>query len=179
MRFALAAIGRDRPGIVAAMTRNLVDHGLNVEDSQMTILGGHFTMMLVVAGPDELDAGALRSDLEGTAQELALEAFSLTEVADLDAGEPAEPSHIVTVYGADHPGIVHAVAAALAERGVNITDLNTRLVGGEGEADLYAMLLEVALPRGLGADELREALEAVRSDQGVEVTVRELEQDAL
>ena len=133
MRFALAAIGRDRPGIVAAMTRNLVDHGLNVEDSQMTILGGHFTMMLVVAGPGGLDAGALRSDLEGTAQELELEAFSLNEVADLDAGEAPEPSHIVTVYGADHPGIVHAVASALAEREVNITDLNTRLVGGDGE----------------------------------------------
>ena len=52
---ALSAIGRDRPGIVAAVTRVLLDHGVNVEDSQMTILRGHFTMTLILGVPDEAD----------------------------------------------------------------------------------------------------------------------------
>src|SRR5205823_12753242 len=79
--FAVAAIGRDRPGIVAAVTRNLVDHQLNVEDSQMTILGGHFTMMLIISGDDAVELGALRRDLESTARELNLEAISVEHVA--------------------------------------------------------------------------------------------------
>ena len=59
MRLAVTAIGADRPGIVAAVTGVLTDHGGNIEDSTMSILGGHFAMMLVVAeadaGPDSAD----------------------------------------------------------------------------------------------------------------------------
>jgi glycine cleavage system transcriptional repressor len=186
--FAVAAIGRDRPGIVAAVTQNLLDHDLNVEDSQMTILGGHFTMMLIVSGGDGVDLGGLRSDLGATARELNLEAISVEEVADASR-VMSVPTHIVTVYGVDHPGIVHAVSAALAQCEVNITDLNTRLVvdeegasggngDGDGGEDLYAMMLEVVLPEGLTVKGLDSMLEATRRDQGVEITIRELEQDA-
>ena len=52
---------------------------------------------------------------------------------------------MITVYGADHPGIVHAVSAALAERGVNITGLETRLAGA-ADSPLYVMIIEVAHP---------------------------------
>ena len=37
-QLALSAIGRDRPGIVAAATAVLLRHGVNVEDSRMSIL---------------------------------------------------------------------------------------------------------------------------------------------
>jgi glycine cleavage system transcriptional repressor len=181
--FALSAIGRDRPGIVAAITGVLLGHGANLEDSQMTILRGHFTMTLVVALPDEADAERLRADLEATAQDLGLEAIALAEVAEADpAAASSEPSHIVTVYGTDHPGIVNSVAEALAAADVNITDLNTRLVGDDEDGaagDLYAMMVEVALPPGLSAGTLEALLEAIKRDQGVEVSVRELEADAL
>jgi glycine cleavage system transcriptional repressor len=183
--FAVAAIGRDRPGIVAAVTHNLLAHELNVEDSQMTILGGHFTTMMIVSGGDGVDLGALRADLGATGRELNLEAISVEEVAEA-ARAMSVPTHIVTVYGVDHPGIVHAVTAALAQLEVNITDLNTRLVvdeedrsgdNGDGGEDLYAMMLEVVLPEGLTVKGLDSMLEATRRDQGVEITIRELEQD--
>ena len=176
--YVVSAVGRDRPGIVAAVSEVLARHGVNIEDSQMTILGGHFTMTLIVSATPELDAADLRDDLRRTARALALEALSLSEVA---AGLPPEepPSHILSVYGADHPGIVWAVSSALAERGVNITDLETRLVGGEGERPLYVMMLEVRLPEDLSEAELGEALAAVGREQGVDVTVRPLERDVL
>jgi glycine cleavage system transcriptional repressor len=177
--FAISAIGRDRPGIVSAVTGALLEHGVNIEDSQSTILRGHFTMTLIVAAGDEVDPATLRADLERTASELALEAMTLSEVEDAEPARPAEPSHIVTVYGLDHPGIVHSVASALADCQVNITDLNTRLVGDPDHEDLYAMMLEIALPEGLAADRLESLLETTRREQGVEVTIRELERDAL
>ncbi|MDX6667064.1 MAG: glycine cleavage system transcriptional repressor [Solirubrobacteraceae bacterium] len=177
--FAVAAIGRDRPGIVTAVTRSLLERELNVEDSQMTILRGHFTMMLIIAGDDSIDVPDLRASLDATARELGLEAVSLSEVTDVEAGPATEPTHIVTVYGADHPGIVHAVAAALSDCGVNITDLNTRLVGEDETDDLYAMMLEIALPEGVSVGGLEALLEATKREQGVEITIRELDQDAL
>ena len=48
---AVSAIGSDRPGIVAAVTKVLLDQGCNLEDTSMSILRGHFAMMLVVAAP--------------------------------------------------------------------------------------------------------------------------------
>jgi glycine cleavage system transcriptional repressor len=177
MHFALSAVGRDQPGIVAAVAEALLAHSVNVEDSQMTILRGHFTMMLVVTPPDGADLGALRADLDAVRARLGLEALTLSELAEVDTTAPA-PSHMVVLYGADHPGIVHAATSALAERGVDITDLRTDLVGSDDEP-LYALMMEIAPPEGADAGELKAALEGVASEQGVELTMRLLEQDAL
>jgi glycine cleavage system transcriptional repressor len=172
---AVSAIGRDRPGIVAAVTGALLQHGVNVEDSQMTILRGHFTMMLFLAAPDELDPAVLERDLASA--EEALEELSVVELEELRPGP--DPSHTVTVYGADHPGIVHAAASALAERGIDITDLNSRLMEEEGAQPLYVLMMEVALPSGTSAEELEAALAEVGEREGVEVTLHELERDEL
>ena len=175
--FALSAIGRDRPGIVAEVTRALLGHSLNITDSQMAVLSGHFTMMLIVTAPDGTDLDLVHEELERTRERLGLDALSLSPLGDAKAG--AAPSHIVTVYGVDHPGIVHAVSARLAAREVNVTELETRLVGEGGQAGLYAMVLELALPAGVDPDALRAMLEEVGAEQGVEVTVRPLEPDVM
>jgi glycine cleavage system transcriptional repressor len=177
---ALSALGRDRPGIVAEVTGVLVEHGVNVEDSRMAILRGEFAMVLVLRAPEWVDRTALEEDLERARRDLGLEALTLTEVAE-DADVPSAPAatHIVSVYGADHPGIVHGVARALADRGVNIADLITRLVDEPGGEPFYAMALEVVLPDPGEADDVERALEAVGHEQGVEVSFRPLEDDRL
>jgi glycine cleavage system transcriptional repressor len=175
-QLALSAIGRDRPGIVAEVTRTLLGHSLNITDSQMAVLGGRFTMMLIVDAPEATDLDAVREELARTRERLELDALSLDELAEADhAAAAAAPSHIVTVYGVDHPGIVHAVSARLAARAVNVTDLETRLVGEE----LYAMVLEIALPPDLDPEALGAMLAEVGAEQGVEVTVRPLEPDVM
>jgi glycine cleavage system transcriptional repressor len=172
--YALSAIGRDRPGIVAEVTATLLRHRVNIADSQMAILGGHFAMMLVLESSAETGVEALRSDLERSREKLGLEALSLSEIDDAQA-RIDEPSHVITLYGADHPGIVNAVTAALAEHGVNINDLDTHLVGEESEP-VYMMILEVALPDGLSGAELERLLGEVAREQKLELSVRPLEQ---
>jgi glycine cleavage system transcriptional repressor len=176
---ALYAIGRDRPGIVAAVARVLLDHEINIEDSQATILRGHFAMVLILGAPEDADADALLDDLTGTAEELDLEWIHVGDVAA--AGEPVtNPSHVLSVYGGDHPGIVHAVSSALAERDVGITDLNSRMVDGEnGDEPIYVLMLEVALPGDADEREVRAALDGVAEQEGVEVELRELDRDEL
>ena len=178
-QFALSAIGRDRPGIVAEVTRALLGHSLNITDSQMAVLSGHFTMMLVVTAPDGTDVDLVNEELARTRDRLALDALSFSPLGEADPGDTAAPSHIVTVYGVDHPGIVHAVSARLAARAVNVTDLETRLVGEGGQAGLYAMVLEVALPAVMDPEALQVMLGEVGAEQGVEVTVRPLEPDVM
>ena len=175
----VSAIGRDRPGIVAGITGVLVDHGANLADSQMGILSGRFTMMLIVDAPEGIDVDALSADLERAAEHLGLDAILIHDVAETVQAPAPEPSLMVTLYGADHPGIVHAVAQALADTAVNITDLNTRLIHDPGEQPLYAMMLEVAPPPGVGRDELEDRLRQVAGEQDLEVSVRELDTETL
>ena len=163
----VSAIGPDRPGIVARVTRVLADHGCNIADSHMGLLNGRFSMMLVVSVPDGLREQRFAADLERAARELDLDAIHAEYVADAPPAAPA--THVVTVYGADHPGIVASVTEALAAGGASITDLQTRLAG-----DLYVMTLEVS-SAGDAEALLRDAAER----EGLEVSVRPLDTDVL
>ncbi len=166
--FALSAVGADRPGIIAAIADRLVAHGLNVTDSQMGILRGFFAMTLVLES-DRVDEDALRADLAAAAEEFHLEALSLREVGASSARALDVATHVVSVYGADHPGILAAITAGLAAAGVNVCDLRTRLVSDDA---VYVMVIDVALPAGADESAVRASLETVGEQQGVDVTLR-------
>jgi glycine cleavage system transcriptional repressor len=170
--FALSAVGADRPGIIAAIAERLVAHGANVTDSQMGILRGCFAMTLVVEG--EVDAEALRTDLVATAGSLGLEALTLREVRG--STDASAATHVVSVYGADHPGILAAITGALAGAGANVCDLRTRLV--ESDA-VYVMVVDIAVPEGGEAGALEAALAAVGEREGVDVSFRAADTDLL
>lgn len=174
---AVTAIGTDRPGIVAAVTQVLVEHVCNLEDSSMTVLRGHFAMMLVVATPDGLDAETLDRDLAAATEPLGL---VVTVRAIDDAVPPSPPGDEwgVAVYGADRPGIVHAVAQTLSDLGVNIVDLSTRVLG-DLDRPVYAMLLDVTVPDVVDAEDVRRALEQLGAGLGVECTMHPAEADIL
>ncbi len=62
---------------------------------------------------------------------------------------------------------------------MNITDLQTRLVAEPGAEELYAMTLELSPPEGVSQHDVEEIFARVRDEQGVQVSVRELERDLL
>jgi glycine cleavage system transcriptional repressor len=171
---AIAAIGRDRPGIVAAVSKVLLDLGCNVEDSSMTLLRGNFSMMLVIACPDDLSAERASEGLRPACDEMGL-VFSVLDVDDR-ASVP-EPTHVLTVYGADRPGILYRTCELLAGRAVNITDLNSRLVGDE--QPVYAVILELEIPAATDTAGLEAELRSAAADIGVDVILAEREADVL
>ena len=170
---AVTVVGNDRPGIVAAVTRGLYELGCNLEDATSTILRGHFSMMLVVRPPDGVDATAIDARLREIGDPLGL-VVSARPVDEADIS-PVEPTHMVSVYGADRPGIVFRVAEVLAEGGSNITDLTSRLIGSE-EQPVYAVMMEVALD-----DEVATAgaLERLREQLDLDVSLHPLDTDLL
>jgi glycine cleavage system transcriptional repressor len=178
--FAVTAVGADRPGIVAAVTGAFAEHGCNLEDSSMTILRGQFAMMLVVDAPSGVAGPALEAALAGPAADLDLVVTvrPATEPDTASGGTDDAVSWTVSVYGADHPGIVHGVAALLAALGVNIVDLSTRVVGDPG-TPVYTMLLEVTLPQGMDPREFEQRLDATAGELGVTCRLHPSEADIL
>ena len=172
---ALTAIGNDRPGIVAAVAGVLVEHQANIEDSSMTILRGHFAMMLVVAVPSGVDVGALETAVAAATADMGL--VVTVRPIDDDGGTVVEgAAWNLAVYGADRPGIVQGVTKLLAERSINVVDLTTRVIG-DPTKPAYVMLLELTLPDGADVGELRAALVAAGSELGVECSLHESEAD--
>jgi len=171
---AVSAIGADRPGIVAAVTKVLVDRGCNLEDASMSILRGHFAMMLVVAAPDGTDPATLERDLSAATEALGL-VVVVRPIDEQSLERAAGDAWTVTLYGADRPGIVHRVSAALADAHANITDLTTRVIG-DAARPVYAMFLDVTTPAGMALDE---ALAVVAEELGVSCTAHPADADIL
>ena len=78
---------------------------------------------------------------------------------------------MISVYGSDQPGIVYRVAEVLGERKVNITDLNTKLVGTE-ERPVYVMVIEATLPKDVEEDDVNRWLAPIRDELQIDITVR-------
>lgn len=170
---AVTAIGNDRRGIVAAVTRALFELGCNLEDATSTILRGHFAMMLVVSAPPGLAPEEVERRLRTIARDMHLVITARpVEVADL---EVTPPTHVVSVYGSDKPGIVFEITDFLANKGANITDLTSRIIGSE-DHPIYALMLEVALPDD---PSFGESLRSLSDRMGVDVSIHPIEPDIL
>jgi glycine cleavage system transcriptional repressor len=134
--------------------------------------------MLVVAVPGAADAGTLEAALRPTADDLEL-VVTVRPIADAVPHGAAEGEPwTVAVYGADRPGIVHGVAALMAELGINIVDVTTRVVGPSDEP-VYMMLLDVTVPPAVGEAELRERLERKAEELAVECSLHRSDADIL
>ena len=167
--FAVTAIGRDRPGIVAGFTQVLLALGCNLADCSMSLLRNEFAMILLVEAPEDVAADRLNSALQEPARALDL-VVTTREFEDVPGSEGDIP-FVVSVYGKDKPGIVHTVSRALADMDVNITNLRSHLAGG----DLYAMVLDVAVPPALQPEEVAARLQAISRELGVSLTFRSAE----
>lgn len=175
----LTAFGQDRPGMVASLAEGLFHLGCNIEDTCMTRLRGEFAMMLMLRLPADLPPERLAERLTPHTASLALTLLCrevpAAAAGRMGDGETETPQFILSVYGADQPGIVAQVARCVADHGGNITDMNTRVIGA-ADRPVYVMILEVGLPPDRRPEPLQEALDRLKPALGVDITFRPLEQ---
>lgn len=163
---AVTAVGADRPGIVASITQALLDLGGNLADCRAALLRGSFAIVVVAALPDGVSDDDLRAALAASSGDLGLGVW--VGPAQAPSPHPEGERCVISVYGADHPGIVAAVSRSLADADVNIVDLSSRVVG---DPPIYVLGLEVELPAGMSPSALTARLDPVARAQGVELAV--------
>jgi len=174
--FALSVVGRDRPGIVAEVSRVLFELGCNIEDSTCTILSGQFAMILVIAHAKFASSAEIDPFFDPVRKGMKLTVSLHTlkdEEVTREEGFEGRP-HIISVYGADRPGIVYSVARELARLNVNVTDLNTQVVGAK-DRPVYMMVLEVDIPESVDMKELERDFDKIRKELSVSISVRPIE----
>jgi glycine cleavage system regulatory protein len=163
--FTLTCVGDDRPGLVSAISAPISAHGASWERSQMARLAGKFAGVLLLEVADD-QADALVADLT------ALDAIGLHVLLERTDEPPAQPAarlHL-DLIGADHPGIVAEVSAALAAHRIGIEELSTDvreapMSGGR----LFEAQAVLEAPASTDVDALRATLEALADELMVEL----------
>jgi glycine cleavage system transcriptional repressor len=170
--FAVTVISKDRPGIVADISEVLYRLGCNLEDSSCTMLGGDFAIILIVSHEKPFTRAGLseefRTQFDRTGLHVHVRSLHEDEICPVkEEGELC----LVSVYGSDQPGIVYRVTRELADRKVNITDLNTRLIGTKDEP-VYVLMLEAILPLEMTVEDVESLLAKLKKELNVEIGVR-------
>lgn len=163
----LTVIGEDRPGLVESLSETVANHGGNWLESRMAHLAGRFAGILRVAVADDR-ADGLRDALA------ALQTRGLSIVVERGAsGAPVAAARLrLELLGADHPGIVRDIARALAQRGINVEELETESVSAPMSGEpLFRATAELQAPGDLPIEELRAKLEELAEDLMVDITL--------
>ena len=168
---AVTVVGHDRPGIIAWTTDRLGRLGLNIEDTSMTLLRGHFAMTLICAG--DVDPDVLEVVLSPLQKDDSL-TVTVRELPHEELHAASGTQWVLTVHGGDRPGIVSAICTEVARVKGNITDLTTRLAG-----DLYLLVAEVTLPEGVDGGDLEAVVKETATALGVGASLRAVEADEL
>ncbi len=164
-RYLLLTAGRDRPGIVAEVTKILYENGCNIEDSSMTRIEDEFVIMLIFTGNLNKDAfSCLSNDL----------LVDLKELPRRQKVKKYPSKFILSFYGGDRPGIVYKISEKLKNMNINISDLKTKRT--EGENPIYLMTMEAEAGENITEELLKRELSSLAQELNIELSVRSIEE---
>jgi glycine cleavage system transcriptional repressor len=150
----ISAIGADRPGIVNALSSNILEHNCNIVDSRMTVLGGEFAIIIMVSGSWDKVA-----KLEGTlpALEGKLGLTIITKRTEQRSTQGKMLPYMIEVISMDHEGIVYNVAEFFSSRNINVEDLSTgSYYAAHTGTPMFNMNMIISIPADIQLGDLRE-----------------------
>jgi glycine cleavage system transcriptional repressor len=150
----ISALGKDRPGIVKALSKKILDGGCNIADSRMTVLGGEFAILLLVEGQWNTLA-----KLENAISEMESE-LNLTILAKRTERREHSSNllpYMIEVVAMDHPGIVNQLADFFSERNINIEDMVTSsYAAAHTGTPMFSVHMSVGIPADVHLAGLRD-----------------------
>jgi glycine cleavage system transcriptional repressor len=171
-KFIISVLGKDRPGIIAGVTRVLFEKDFNIEDVSQTILQSEFSGIFIVTGPEDTEHEDLLLALRETTADLDLH----YHVKELE-GKPSDwttcacEQFVITTRGPDRKGLVAQITAVLAAHNINVTQLQAVFRGGDTPGR-NVMIYEVEVPMDTDLADLRQALQVKARELNLEVNMQ-------
>ncbi len=171
-RFIMTAFGKDRPGIVAEVTKVLYENGCNLEDTTMSMLADEFALNLLFSftGKD------INEQLSAACRQLesnqGISAFVRPLKERQELPQNGLSNYTLHVEGLDQAGIVYKISQFLADHSLNIVDLKSMAKASpESGTDLYLMDIHIQVPAEMTLEQIDQGLTAVAEDLNVDITV--------
>lgn len=169
MILVFSLLGSDRTGLVDRLSGAVTDHGGNLEEARMAVLGGEFAVMMMVSVERERRDGLERA-VRDTAAELDMSVF--VRETSIGPHTQARRSFTVKVHGADHEGIVHPIVNWLASRGVSILNLESHVGHAPHTGtQLFSMTLHLEAPSAASIADIHQNLRKIADRLNVDVEV--------
>ncbi len=171
-RYIMTAFGKDRAGIVADVTRLLYENDCNLEDTTMSMLADEFTLSLLFSSAKADIEELLAKECRRLELEKGISAF----VRLLNERQEQTQTNFKTctlhIEGLDQAGIVYKTSQFLADRRLNIVQLDSAASASpQSGATIYSMTIHIQVPENLPFDQLEEELSAVADELHVDVTL--------
>ena len=166
--YVINVMSNDHPGIVAAVSDAVESLGGNIDACSQTVLGGYFTLIMIISVPEPIESESLAERIRGRdSRNAELQVMVLPSRHTLP--EPSEPcgQFVVTAFGQDRPGIVRCFSEYLAGKDINIVDLYGDLKGKE-----FVLIGQVEVPKRYDTEMLQADLEAIGKDLGFTVKLQ-------
>jgi glycine cleavage system transcriptional repressor len=171
-KFIISVIGKDRPGIIAAITKVLFDQDLNIEDVSQTILQSQFSGIFIASGSEKTSNSDLKEALKNSSPEFDLHYY----VRDMGSNAVewttcACEAFVITTRGPDRKGLVAQITDLLASFNVNVTQLQAVFRGGD-EPGKNVMIYEVDIPNDVDLGKLRTSLKKKGDALNLEINLQ-------
>ena len=171
-KFIMTAFGKDRPGIVAQITKIIFENGCNIDDSNMARLADEFTLIMLLTGKGD----GLKEKLSNECKHLEREKNIFVFIRPLDFSRPDEKKSgslcTIEVEGIDQTGIVYKISSLLAENDINIESLKSeKKISPNSGTAIYSMVVSAEMPETVSLDELEEKLEVLAGELHVDISV--------
>jgi glycine cleavage system transcriptional repressor len=141
--YVLNVMSDDHPGIVAAVTGAVESLGGNIDSCSQTVLGGYFTLIMIVSTPESVVPAQLVErvrNAESTSEKFQVLARAVVAKSKPTQAEPTD-RFVITAFGHDQPGIVRRFSEYLAGKDINIVDLY-----GDRRGEDFVLIGQVEVP---------------------------------
>ncbi len=171
-RFIMTAFGKDRAGIVADVTRLLYDNDCNLEDTTMSMLADEFTLSLLFSSPNDSIEELLNKECRRLEMEKGISAFVRPLQPFTSPEKQSYKTCTLHIEGLDQAGIVYKTSQFLADRQLNIIELDSSSAASpESGATIYTMIIHIQVPEQLPFDQLEDELSSVADELHVDITL--------
>lgn len=167
--YVLNVMSDDHPGIVAAVSNAVESLGGNIDCCSQTVLGGYFTLIMIVSlpepiQPDDLAERVRHAESLGSQYQVVARACLPSE-----SFLPKEESEIfvITAFGRDQPGIVRRFSQYLAGKDINIVDLY-----GDRRGEDFVLVGQLDVPKRWDIRMLQADLEQMGDELGFTVKLQ-------
>jgi len=164
--YIVTFIGDDRPGLVESLSRVIESNRGNWLESRLSQLGGKFAGLVLVKLPDE-NGAALQADLKA----LSSTGLSVRVTPAMPLPSSRRGRDItLRVIGPDRLGIVREISRALAQREVNVVEMDSEVSSAPMSAELiFRARIDAEIPDHVDLDDLEDSLEEIAETMTLEI----------
>lgn len=167
----LTVVGPDHPGIVDDLSAVIEKNGGNWLESRMCNLAGQFAGVLLIECPPgncaEMQKALETLESGGVEVQVTAGSNSMRQTGRANIG--------LEIAGPDHPGIVHDISHFLAERDINIVEMDSHCEEGAMSGGyIFHSRIVANIPGSQNISEVEDALDDLAGTLNVDITLDDL-----